>query len=589
MLMSLPLRCLRRAGTLGLVALLAGCANRSDPTVLTIGAVQGSGEASPLLGQVVAVDGVVNADVDRDLGGFFMQSPQDESDGDAATSDGLFVQWAADAKPMRAGQRLLVVGRVTEIGDGDTRLTALSMAEAKLTGEETVAAAILTGPAENWEALEGMRVRIEAPLTVGRNDELRRYGSVGASFGGRLFQATELARPGDAARTIAADNARRSLVLDDGSDSENPGTIAWLADPAGPLRAGSEFVGTEGVLDQRHGRYRLQQTAAPERLLAAPRPAPPPPIEGALRIAGMNLLNLFNGNGNGHGDGFPTERGARDATGYRLQQAKLVATIQALKPDVAALMEVENDGFGAESALAQLVAALNAAPDNGADWQLVDAGSGPGSDAIRVALIYRVSRVAPIGSPATVTTGAFAHGSRPPLAQSFRVGSGAAFTVVVNHFKSKGSCQDASGADRDANDGQGCWNAARVAAATQLDQWIRTDPTHIGSDHALIIGDLNSYAQEDPIATLTALGWRDALALTAATAPYSFSWNGQAGRLDHALVGPALATAVRGAAEWHNNADEEPGQGYPGGENGPWRASDHDPLVVDLDFSATQR
>lgn len=584
--MSLPLRCLRRAGTLGFVALLAGCASRSDPAVLTIGAVQGSGEVSPLLGQVVTVAGVVNANVDRDLGGFFMQSPTNETDGDAATSDGLFVLWPADAKPVTTGQRLLVVGRVTEIGDGDTHLTALSMAEAKVTGEETVAAAILTGAAENWEALEGMRVRIEAPLTVGRNDELRRYGSVGASFGGRLFQATELARPGDAARAIAADNVRRSLVLDDGSDRETPGAIAWLADPAGTLRAGSEIVGAEGVLDQRHGRYRLQQTAAPERLLAAPRPAPPPPIDGTLRIAGMNLLNLFNGDG--HGEGFPTARGARDAAGYRLQQAKLVAVIQALKPDVAALMEVENDGFGADSALAQLVATLNAVPDSGADWRLVDAGSGPGSDAIRVALIYRASGVTPIGSPATVTTDAFAHGNRPPLAQSFRVGSGAAFTVVVNHFKSKGSCQDASGADRDANDGQGCWNATRVAAATQLDQWIRTDPTHIGSDRALIIGDLNSYAQEDPIATLTALGWRDALMLAAATAPYSFSWDGQAGRLDHALVGPALGAAVRGAAEWHNNADEEPGQGYPGGEEGPWRASDHDPLVVDLDFSGVQ-
>lgn len=585
--MSLSFRCLRRAGTLGLVALLAGCASRSDPAVLTIGAVQGSGEASPLLGQVVAVDGVVNADVDRDLGGFFMQSPTDETDGNAATSDGLFVLWPADAKPMTPGQRLVVVGRVTEFGDGDTSLTALSMAEAQVMGEGTVAATILTGPAENWEALEGMRVRIEAPLTVGRNDELRRYGSVGVSFGGRLFQATELARPGDAALTIAADNARRSLVLDDGSDRESPGAIAWLAGHTGTLRAGSEIVGAEGVLDQRHGRYRLQQTAAPERLLAAPRPAPPPLIEGTLRIAGMNLLNLFNGDG--RGDGFPTARGARDATGYRLQQAKLVAAIQALKPDVAALMEVENDGFGADSALAQLVATLNAGPDDGADWRLVDAGSGPGSDAIRVALIYRASRVTPVGSPATVTTDAFAHGNRPPLAQSFRVGAGAAFTVVVNHFKSKGSCQDASGADRDANDGQGCWNATRVAAATQLDQWIRTDPTLIGSDHALIIGDLNSYAQEDPIATLTALGWRDALALAAVTAPYSFSWNGQAGRLDHALVGPALAAAVRGAAEWHNNADEEPGQGYPEGEEGPWRASDHDPLVVDLDFSAAQR
>src|SRR3546814_8584113 len=97
--------------------------------------------------------------------------------------------------------------------------------------------------------------------------------------------------------------------------------------------------------------YRVQQTRAPETIARAERPAPPQ-VAGNVRIAGLNLLNLFNGDGNG--GGFPTARGARDVAGYQMQQAKLVAVIQALQPDVAALMEVENDGFGADSALAQL-------------------------------------------------------------------------------------------------------------------------------------------------------------------------------------------------------------------------------------------
>src|SRR3546814_11254491 len=80
---------------------------------------------------------------------------------------------------------------------------------------------------------------------------------------------------------------------------------------------------------------------------------------------------------------------------------------------------------------------------------------------------------------------------------------------------------------------------------------------------------------EDPITTLRAAGWQDALQLAGVAEPYSYVWDGMAGRLDHALVSPALAPAVRGAAEWHNNADEETAQGYPIGEAGPWRASDH--------------
>lgn len=580
------LNSLRQVGVPCVVLMLAACSGDVAVEVLPIGMVQGSGEVSLLRGQAVVVEGVVTTTYERSLGGFFMQSASGKDDGDASTAEGLFVQWPDTAPAFAPGQRLRVRGQVLELGDDGSSLTALGTAAAQTIGEATVAATALAAPVDNWEALEGMQVHITAPLTVGRNDELRRYGSVGVSFGGRLFQATERVAPGDAARQHMADNARRSLLLDDGSDAENPASIAWLPNADAPLRAGSEISGVHGVIDQRHGRYRVQLTQAPDSVLRGERP-PPPEVAGNVRIAGLNLLNLFNGDGNG--GGFPTARGARDLAGYQLQQAKLVAVIEALKPDVAALMEVENDGFGPDSALAQLVAALNAAPGSAADWRFVDAGDGPGSDAIRVALIYRAGRVSAVGAPATLLDGAFAYGSRPPLAQSFRAGAGPAFTVVVNHFKSKGSCPQATGADRDSGDGQGCWNAARVAAASQLDQWIRSDPTAIGGDRALIIGDLNSYALEDPITTLTAAGWRDALALGDVAEPYSYLWDGMAGRLDHALVTPALAPAVRGAAEWHNNADEETAQGYPNGEPGPWRASDHDPLLIGLDLATSTR
>ena len=38
--------------------------------------------------------------------------------------------------------------------------------------------------------------------------------------------------------------------------------------------------------------------------------------------------------------------------------------------------------------------------------------------------------------------------------------------------------------------------------------------------------------------------------------PYSYVYDGQIGRLDHALLSPALAARLQGAAEWHINADE---------------------------------
>ncbi len=48
---------------------------------------------------------------------------------------------------------------------------------------------------------------------------------------------------------------------------------------------------------------------------------------------------------------------------------------------------------------------------------------------------------------------------------------------------------------------------------------------------------------------------------------------------DHALLSPSLATRLRGAAEWHANA------GYAGTDvAGPWRSSDHDPMLLGLDL-----
>ena len=226
--------------------------------------------------------------------------------------------------------------------------------------------------------------------------------------------------------------------------------------------------------------------------------------------------------------------------------------MHALDADIAALMELENDGYGPESSIAQFVDALNA---NGGDWRFVDAGTGPGEDEIRVGLIYRASKVTPQGKPAVLEGGPFGDRSRVPLAQAFKRNDGPTFVVVANHFKSKG-CSEATGADMDAKDGQGCWNALRVDSAKRLDAWLQTDPTSHDTALKLIVGDLNAYAMEAPVRVLRDAGWVDAFAAAKVEQPYSYVYNGQSGRLDHALLSPAIAGKLRGAAEWHNNADE---------------------------------
>lgn len=579
-----------------LALLLAGCTPppgelASDPAgagPVTIAVVQGSGQRSPLEGREVVVEGLVSARFGG-LDGVFLQS--ETPDADPATSEGLFLPQADDAQPrLRVGDRVRVRGTVAELGEAGNTLTAIEPRELDVLGRGDVTPlALASAPPSpgDWERYEGMLVTITTPLTVTGNEDLSRFGELRVSFDGRLFAPTEMAPPGPAARGIAAENARLMLRLDDGRTSRDPKTLWFLPGKRlqadAPLRVGSVLGGVTGVVDQRFGGYRLQLSEALGSIEQAPRPAPPE-VGGDRRIAGFNLLNLFNGDG--QGGGFPTARGAATEADYLRQQAKLVATVQALDPDLAALMEIENDGYGPDSSIAGFVAALNAAGPH-RDWRFIDTGTGPGDNPIRVGMVYRTSRFTPVGRPALLAEGPFRDRSRVPLAQAFRAGRGPVFVVVANHFKSKGGCGEARDGDVDQGDGQACFNATRVESARLLNAWLAKDPTGTRPAGHVLIGDFNAYAQEDPMRLLRDEGWQDAFARMKLERPYSYVFQGLSGRLDHALLDAGLADRLRGAAEWHSNADEADAFGYVSGldPDGPWRASDHDPLLLGLDLA----
>ncbi|HEX7803807.1 MAG TPA: ExeM/NucH family extracellular endonuclease [Pseudoxanthomonas sp.] len=567
-----------------LLALVCACGAASTyaavkRSVITIGRAQGRGDRSPLEGQQVIVQGTITGNFVDGMGGFFLQ---DGGDGDPFTSDGLFVVPPKTSRTkLRTGDTVRVYGRVFEdVGDGksvgtSTTVQAERIEPVKLPKAVPVIPTVFTAPPDRWEVLEGMLVMIDAPLSLNGTDT--RYAETSASFDGRLWTPSEIAAPGsDRFREVERFNARRRIVLDDASSRRDPKTVWYL--PEGVPRSGSTASGAQGIVDQRQGSYRLQLTTPLEAKPAA-RPAAPK-VAGNLRVAVFNMENLFNGDGKG--GGFPTLRGAKAPTQLKAQTDKLVLTLKALNPDIAALMELENDGYGPQSSLAQFVDALN---EGGGDWRFVDAQKGPGGDEIRVGLIYRKSRVTPVGKPAVLEEGPFGARSRVPLAQTFRRGkSGQSFLVVANHFKSKG-CTEATGADTDQRDGQACWNALRLDSAQRLDAWLKTDPTGQRNDKKLVVGDFNAYAMEDPVRLLRERGWKDAFAVAKIQQPYSYLYGGMLGRLDHALLSPALAKRLRGAAEWHSNADEPEAEGYAGSDiEGPWRSSDHDPMVLGFDL-----
>lgn len=564
----------------------------------SIGVLQGDGPRSPFDGREVSLTGVVTGNFVNALDGFFMQDESGAEDGDPRTSDGVWVVWPREQPPkVRRGDRVRVRGTVAELGDGAQTQTALIETQLEVLGRAGVAVTVVDAtPADeaDWERFEGMWLRIGVPLTVAGNYGLGRFGELEVAFGGRPQQPTARHPPGERAQQRAVRNGVRMLLLDDNRRGEYPEQLWFLPEPpsAGQaLRAGSRLHEVEGVLDHRAGPRRLQLTAPLKLIEQAARP-PAPQIDGGLRLAHFNVLNYFNGDG--QGGGFPTPRGAASPAELERQTAKLVAMILALAPDIASVVELENDGSGAGSAEQQLVDALNAALGDGGDYRAVPfPAESAGTDQIRAGLLYRASRVRPVGAPLTLMQPPFGpDDARPPLAQAFApAGGGPAITVAALHFKSKSRCHEVPAHlpdERDRGDGQSCWNALRVASAEAVGAWLGRDPAGTGSALAIMLGDLNANTFEDPLLALRRQGWRDAVD-PADREGYTYIYRGLANRLDHALLSPALARQLAGAAVWHANADEATLFDYAIEHKrfdlyqpDAYRASDHDPLLVVL-------
>jgi predicted extracellular nuclease len=555
-----------------------------------IGAVQGSGFSTPLAGQEVSVRGVVVGDVPG-LGGFYVQ---DDGDGDAATSDGIFV---ATSTAVGLGDAVAVAGTAGE-NFGETRITAGAV-DVCSTGSETrlPAATPLDLPAASAarEPLEGMLVDPADVLTVSEVFNLTRFGELMLSEGGLLVQPTELADAGSPeAASIAAANEQRRIVLDDGTNASRSATNRPYLSPDTPVRVGDELdITSPLVLGFGFGNWRFQPAdGTPEGTFAPQntRPEAPDPVGGDVQIGAFNVLNYFLTLAADGG------RGAETPEEFEKQAAKIVTAIETLGAEVVTLMEIEDTnstGYGdgtPDQAVADLVSRLNAAAgvDTWAYVPLPDELLAVDRDVIRNAIIYQQGVVAPVGEPVGLVDETVWFNAREPIAQTF-VKDGDRFTVIANHLKSKSdSVPPQSGNDNeDIGDGQGAFNGDRIRQADSLASFAEELRFSSGDDDVLIMGDINAYTEEDPIQLLRGSGFTD-LGSLLDEGRYSFVFNALSGSLDHAMSSDALTGKVTGLAHWNINAVESFAYQYDGdpalyAEN-PFRSSDHDPLVLGIDL-----
>jgi uncharacterized protein len=583
-------------------------------------AIQGSGLSAAVTGNV-STKGVVVGDFEGTAAasGFYIQDLT--GDGNPATSDGIFV-YTGSNNFVSVGQVVRVTGfarerfNQTTLNGSNSDTAAVPAANIVQCGTGSVTPTDVTLPVTNlndFERYEGMLVRFPHALIIAEHFNYDRFGEIvlAQPLAGeaRPFTGTAIDEPGAPANNRTTQNSLSRITLDDVQSTQNPSTLRHPnGSPfslANKFRGGDTVQNAVGVLGYDFSLYRIVPTGPADYTAANPRPASPEPVGGTVRVAAMNTLNFFvtadypsgvldNKCGplnNVECRGWDSDQ----ATEFTRQRDKLLQALSGLNADIIGLNELENS-TGVEP-LASIVSGLPG-------YAYIATGT-IGTDAIKVGMIYRPAVVTPVGDFKLLTSAVDPRfldtKNRPSLAQTFMVNAtGARFTVVVNHFKSKGSdCLDVS--DPDLLDGQGNCSQTRRAAAKALVDWLATDPTGSGDPDFLIMGDLNSYAQEDTIDEIKAgsddtvgtnddftnliLHFHDPYA-------YSYTFDGQAGYLDHALANASLLGQVTGAADWHINSDEPDVLDYDTSfkpaaqdalyEANAYRTSDHDPVVVGL-------
>ena len=526
--------------------------------------VAGQGAPGIETGKTVTLQGVVTGSFLQDCGldGFFIQGEELAPDDLPA---GLFI-YTPDLdrqakKTIRKGQILRIKGKS---GEFKGRPQLEQVRAISIQGNKKVKPVQVQMPLERGNRWEGVKVSFDQELTVTDNYELKKYGSLELAAGGRAFQPANF--PSGKGKRCSG-RKDKTIVLDDGCYSRDPDPIPYL-NSRETLRVGTTVKkGLTGILTQAFSAWRIHPTEKPRFKKSNPRPGPlAKPKQGCLRVAVTNMHSYFLTLG---------DRGAKNKQELKIQQDKLLAAVTNIHPDILVLLEMQNRDKVSKNFLAH----LQKTTQN--PWRLVQSRNSQ-ENKLRISLAYRKDRVKQPGRGKKDFSQAH---DRPPLIARFkpRGKEGKAFAIAAVHFKSKGNCPQ----DGDVDSGQGCWNKRRKDQARHLLEFIRKWRKENSKLPVLLAGDLNAYAAEEPVRILKDSGKKDLLAKHIPRRQrYTYIYSGKSGYLDYFLASPKLAKKTCRVFAYHINADEPHFLGYKGdyADSSPYRSSDHDPIVVDLEF-----
>jgi predicted extracellular nuclease/phosphodiesterase/alkaline phosphatase D-like protein len=517
----------------------------AQQTVTRIFDIQGSGATSALVGQTVTTRGIVTAVDTNGSRGFWIQDAS--GDGDANTSDGIFVFLGGGPALPTVGDLVSVTGRVGEFTPSGAAPGSLSVTQlSSVTNVSTLLAASLADdvssvviggpggllpPTESiaqgvafWEKFEGMQVTIKQAIAVGPTNNFGEIYTVvdndgnpanGTSATGQTARGNVLLTPGAESfgntDTVGGDFNPERIQIDDDS-----GVVAGFASPR--VDVGARLGDVTGVVGYNFGNYEVVATSAFTVSQASPLVKETSTLTGDaenILIASYNAENLS-----------PNDLASGK---FDTIAAEIFNTLN--RPDIVALQEIQdNDGAtnstvtSASVTLQTLVDKINAlaaTAGSTAHYSFLDNpfivddanGGQPGGN-IRNAYLYRDDRVSFVadslktidasgnaitanGDQATSVDNPF-FSSRLPLIATFTF-AGEEVSVINNHFTSKGgSGALMSTVEPPLNGGE----VQRAGQAQAVNNFVDSLLAADANARVVVAGDLNEFPFEQPISVL---------------------------------------------------------------------------------------
>ena len=294
------------------------------------------------------------------------------------------------------------------------------------------------------------------------------------------------------------------------------------------------------------------------------KPEPKPKmLKGGLLVCAANIQNYFYDLG-----GYAQRKTTKEQ--QALQTQKICKAFKQIDADIYALCEIQKG----DSAAQMLVDAMNKMAKKNL-YAYVSHGW-TNSDMISCGYIYRTDKVKPYGEMQYAYQDTTSHYRYRLMACGFeQLTSGEKFVLNINHLRSKRGTGAESNEKRMAN----------VDSLLVMLDKIEQEQV-FGDSDILLVGDYNSYTQEEPIQTLVRAGYADMVMRDDSTG-YSYVYHSEAGYLDRVFASESMAKQVKQVAVYHLNADYFYSRGFKRGlDDTMFRYADHDPILIRVELSA---